>query len=711
MAVASPSAPLLASRAVSAPIDLLTRRARRARSEGRLFLVAVAIACGIGGAFAAIVFRMLIRFFTAVFFGGAEGIEQFLSEPWLTEAHDPLEIARALPWYWKLALPALGGLVVGPLVTIFPREAKGHGVPEVMEAVAVRGGLIRGRTVALRTLASALTIGSGGSVGREGPIVQIGAALGSTIGQLLRVPPRQLRTIVGCGAAAGMAATFNSPIAGALFAVEVILGDFAVSHFSPIVIASVVATVISRTFLGDHPSFAVPVYTLVSPFELVPYMAVGASAGLVALVFMASVHLSEDFFERLHLPPPWLRPAIGGLAVGAIGISLPNVFGVGYGTITPALRGELLPGLLGALLLAKIVATSITVGSGGSGGVFAPSLFLGAMTGGLFGSIVHGWFPDATASSGAYALVTMGAVVAAATHAPITAIIMIFEMTQTISIIPPLMTACVVSTLLATFLQRESIYTMRLARRGVELRAPDHAGVLHRLRVREVMDADVVSVPASARLEEILELVAHSRHTEFFVVDGEGRLIGAVSLSEVRRLVLDQDTLRHVLVAGDLANADRPTVTADDDLETLMQLLGNADVDELAVVAPDDPRRLVGSVTTQHAIEAYNAEVLRRDLAGGVSRSVGLTGRLHQVDIGGGYVVQELEAPLAFHGRTLRELDVRVRHGVQVVLVRSPHEADATRRVRVPSSNDRIRPGDLLVVAGPKDAVDALHAT
>jgi CIC family chloride channel protein len=669
--------------------------------------VSVAVVCGVGGAFAAIVFRLLIRFFTGLFFAGSEGLSTFFQASWLAEASDPLALARALPWWVKLAIPALGGLVVGPLVALFPREAKGHGVPEVMEAVALRGGLIRGRTVALRTLASAISIGSGGSVGREGPIVQIGAALGSAIGQLLRVPPRQLRTIVGCGAAAGIAATFNAPIAGALFAVEVIIGDFAVAQFSPIVISSVVATVLSRWLLGDHPSFQVPAYELVAPFELLPYAALGVAAGLVGLAFVAVLYRSEDVFERLPAPE-WLKPALGGVLVGAIGIAFPQVFGVGYSTITPALEGALAPALLGTLLVAKLVATSITVGSGGSGGVFAPSLFLGAMTGGLLGSFVHALFPDATASSGAYALVAMGAVVAATTHAPITSIVMIFEMTQTITIIPPLMTSCVVSTLLATFLTRESIYTTKLARRGVVLRADQHPSVLHRLHVRDVMSREVASVSASTRLEDILRLVAQSPHIEFYVVDDRGHLVGAISLSDLRQLFFDQEALRHVMVAGDLAVPNPPTVREDDDLDTAMQILGHSDLHEIAVVDAADPRRLIGTLTSQKMIEAYNVEVLHRDLAGGVSSAVGVTGRVRQVALGGDYVVQEIDAPLAFRGRSLRELELGSRHGIHVVLIRTASDPDPARRVRVPTPTERIREGDTLVVAGPKKAVDAL---
>jgi CIC family chloride channel protein len=414
-------------------------------------MVLVAIACGLAGALGAVVFRFLIRSVQAAFFEGAEGLSSMLDEGVLAEAQDPLAVAQGLAWYWRVAIPAAGGLVVGPLIYFFAREAKGHGVPEVMAAVALRGGVIRSRVVAIKALASAVSIGSGGSVGREGPIVQIGSALGSTLGQILRVPASQMRTIVGCGAAAGVSATFNAPIAGALFAAEVVVGNFGVAQLSPIVISSVVATVVSRFFLGNHPAFPVPAYELVSPFELFPYMFVGFVAGFVALAFMKALYATEDLFDRTPIPE-YLRAAVGGALVGCIGIAFPNVFGVGYSTISAALASELPATLLGALVAAKIVATSITIGSGGSGGIFAPSLFLGAATGGFFGTFIHQWFPESTASSGAYALVTMGAVVAAATHAPITAIIMIFELTQTITIIPPLMAACVVSTLVTTYL-------------------------------------------------------------------------------------------------------------------------------------------------------------------------------------------------------------------------------------------------------------------
>jgi CIC family chloride channel protein len=670
-------------------------------------MVLVAISCGLAGAFGAIVFRLMIRLFQGLFFGGLEGVSAVFRKGLLVEAGDPLAVAQTLSWPLVLAIPALGGLIVGPLVQFFAREARGHGVPEVMEAVAVRGGVMRPRVVAVKILASAVCIGSGGSVGREGPIVQIGSSMASAIGQMLRVPGRQLRTIVGCGAAAGIAATFNAPIAGALFAVEIIVGDFAVTQFSPIVISAVVATVVSRYFLGNTPAFPVPEYELVSPFELGPYMMVGVLAGLVGTAFVRTLYAAEDAFGRLQVPE-WTKASLGGLMIGAIGISFPHVFGVGYSSIEMALSGELPILLLGVLLGVKILATSITLSSGGSGGIFAPSLFLGAMTGGLCGKLLYGWFPDSTAGAGAYALVAMGAVVAATTHAPLSSIIIIFELTQTIDIIPPLMAACVVSSLIAMFLSRDSIYTMKLTRRGVDVHREDDPNVLKSLHVRDIIDRDPQVVPASASLDRVLGLIVESDHTEFFVTDERGDLIGAIYLYELRRIILEQEHLRSLVVAEDLLERNRPTVREDDDLDLVMQIFSHEEVEELAVVAAGNSRKLVGSVHKRDVINAYNQEIMRRDLAGGVSTTIAVVDKVHQVDLGGGYVVQEILAPRSFVGRSLRDLDLRTRQGVQVLIIRSTAAKTGSSAIRFPDPNARIKADDKLVLAGPKEAVDSL---
>jgi CIC family chloride channel protein len=670
-------------------------------------MVLMAIAVGLGGALGAVGFRLMIRAVQAAFFEGADGIGRLASSGDLTAAPDPLAVAEQLSWYWRVAIPAVGGLIVGPVIYFFAREAKGHGVPEVIGAVALRGGVIRPRVVVVKALASALSIGSGGSVGREGPIVQIGSAFASSIGQILRVKAAELRTLVGCGTAAGIAATFNAPIAGALFAAEIVMGNFAVAQLSPIVISSVVATVVSRIFLGNHAAFAVPGYKLVSPFELIPYMLVGLAAGLVALAFMFSLYRAEDLFDRSPLPE-YLRPMLGGALVGIIGIGFPNVFGVGYSTISAALAEQLPVMMLGSLIVMKILATSITLGSGASGGIFAPSLFMGATMGGFFGTFIHQWFPEATASSGAYALVTMGAVVAAATHAPITTIIMIFELTQNITIIPPLMAACVVSTLVTTYLYRDSIYTMKLRRRGIDLFKEESYNVLRSLFVHDVIDREPEVVRDSANLRELVDRILQSDHTQFFVANEREHLAGTIHLREFTRLLTEREVLEGIVVAGDVAEPSGPTVREDDDLDLVMRVFSTGPQEEIAVVAEDDPLRIVGSVHKRDVIHAYNQEVLRRDLAGSVSSQVLVASRGQQVDLGGGFVLQEIQPPPRFFGKSLGELDVRAKTGVHVVLLRKRGTQTARPTIRVPTADDVVEEGDRLVVSGTKAAVEAL---
>ena len=669
-------------------------------------MVAAAIVVGLAGALGAVLFRLLIRAVQAIAFEGSDGVALLIGEGIAAETHDPLEAARQLAWYWRIAIPAAGGLLVGPLIYFFAREARGHGIPEVMKAVAVRGGVIRARVVGVKALASALTIGTGGSAGREGPIVQIGSAFGSAIGQFFNLNAAGVRTLVACGAAAGISATFNAPIAGALFAAEIIVGDFAVTQFTPIVISSVVASVVTRYAIGNHPAFIVPDYEIVSPFELLPYMVAGVIAGLVAVAFIRTLTFSEDLFEKVPLPE-WSRAALGGAIVGVVAIWLPNVYGVGYTTISDALSGSLPAMLMATLVIAKIFATSVTIGSGGSGGIFAPSLFMGAMAGGAVGHVVEQYFPGATASSGAYSLVTMGAVVAAATHAPVSAIIIIFELTQTIDIVPALMTACVISTLVSQLLNRDSIYTTKLRRQGIDIFETKDPNVLKGLFVRDVMVPDPEVISASADFKTLLDLVVQSPHSQFYVASPNGDHLGAISLLELRRLIYEQDALQHVVVAGDLVDPTHPTVTDDVDLSVVMKIFSASHIDEIAVVDADDDKRLVGTVLEKDVIEASNREQLRRDLAGGFQSSVSAAERGQTVDLGDGYQLREFMAPPHVIGRSLRQLALRERVGVQVLLVRS-RTPEGGARLRVPHGDDSLIEGDMVIVAGTTDSLDRL---
>jgi len=574
------------------------------RMNENAVMIAMAVIVGILGGYGAVAFRWLIGFFQNLFFG--QGTGTFL------------DYLLGLPWYYRLIPPVIGGLIVGPLVYFLAREAKGHGVPEVMEAVALRGGFIRKRVVVIKAFASAICIASGGSAGREGPIVQIGSAIGSAFGQVLRVSADRMRTLVGCGAAAGIAATFNAPIAGVMFAMEIILGEFGIATFSPIVVSSVMATVISRAYLGNYPAFIVPQYSLVSLYEIPLYILLGVVAGFVGMGFTTFLYKMEDLFTRVSIPA-YIKPAIGGLIVGAIGIFFPHIFGVGYDAIELAIQGHLTFLLLFSLIFIKILATSLTLGSGGSGGVFAPSLFIGAMTGGAFGYLAHTLFPGATATSGAYSLVGMGAVLAAATHGPINGILILFEMTGSYKIILPLMLSCIISAILASQIKRESIYTLKLIRRGVNIRAGRDVNVMRSLLVRDAMTRDVVTVSENMPLKDLVRFTLGSKYASFPVVDRDGLLSGIITFQDFKEVIYEEG-LEHLVVAGDIATRGVITITENESLNRALQKIGFRNIEQLPVVEEGNPRVIRGILSRRDIFAAYNKALIDRSLAEGMQK-------------------------------------------------------------------------------------------
>ncbi len=431
---------------------------------------------------------------------------------------DFLEFYDTLSWYAIVLPPTIGGAIVGLLTSKGAPEAKGHGVPEVMEAVALRDGVIRKRVAAVKIAASAICIGSGGSVGREGPIVQIGSSIGSTLGQLLKVNRTNQRTLVGCGAAAGIAATFNAPIAGILFALEILLGDFGFAAFSPVVLSSVTATAISRYYFGDFPAFISPVYELGSLWELGLFPVLGVISALVAVLFVLTLYKMEDLADYIAIPPV-LKAALGGLCIGGILLQFPEIMGVGYGAITLSLMDKMAWGTMLILIFLKIFATSLTISSGGSGGIFAPSLFIGAMTGGVFGVAVHYLFPAVVPSPGIFALIAMGGLVAGTTYAPITAILIIFELTSNYHIILPLMLTCIISTLIASSISPGSIYTMKLLRRGVNLQGGMEQNILKKYKVKDLMQREPDTLYEGAPLQQVFETFRQKNAPYLHLVD------------------------------------------------------------------------------------------------------------------------------------------------------------------------------------------------
>ncbi len=665
----------------------------RAKVAEHTFMVVAAVAVGVAAGYGSVALRTLIGWVQQVGYGfDGENLGEI-----------------TLPWWQVLLVPALGGLLAGPVIYLLAREAKGHGVPQVMEAVTVSEGVMRPRIAIAKTLASALTIGSGGSSGREGPIVQIGSAIGSAFGQALRLSGRRLRTLVGCGAAGGIAAAFNAPVAGALFSLEIILGDFGVSHFSPIVISSVTATVVSRHYYGDFPAFQAPPYNLVSAWELLIYALLGVLAGIASVAYARALHRTENFFDKKVPGPGWLKPAIGGLLLGALAIKLPEILGVGYGAINQALHGDMKIWLLLALVGGKILATSLTLGSGGSGGIFAPSLFIGAMTGGFVGSIAHQAFPNTTAVPGAYALVGMGALVAGVTHAPITAIVMLFELTNSYHIILPLMISCIIATLVAQRLDRESIYTRKLVDRGIDIHRGQDLNVLRSIRVSDLLQPGTLTVPRGEALGSLVEHLGDLPQSRVYVVDEQGKLTGAVTMHNIRRALLHREELKDLLIAGDLEDRDLASVTPEDTADHALRLLRQESAEELPVVDVNDPERLLGTVSRRTLLDTYYREMFKRDLTGEIMEGMRASERMPMVPLVEGYFMAQIEAPGAFLDRSLRQLDMRATYDVQVILIRRKNlEEEAVSLV--PHPEDRLKRGDRLVVVGKKDALQKLGA-
>ncbi len=580
-----------------------------------------------------------------------------------------------LPLWLLPAIPMAGALVSALLVWRFASEAKGHGVPQVLKAIIQRNGEIRPRVGIVKVFASIATVGSGGSAGTEGPIVQIGATAGSVLSRVLNIPREHVRTLVGCGAAAGIASIFNAPIAGVFFVLEILLRDFSIRVFTPIVVASVFSAATTHAFRGENEAIFFAGDKLAgyefSLLELPGYFVLGVVCGLSAVLFNWMLHKGEDLVEKVRIHPV-AKPVVGALLLGFLGIaylSIPSVddgrhapafFGNGYETIRhlldpaayaasglpeavaptgapeaaaaaaahPPAPADIHAGggghhavatapvpttffVLAALVVLKSLATTCTLGSGGSGGVFAPSLFLGAVAGGAFGVFLGGlgMLPEG-GSPASYALVGMAAVVAGSTHAPLTAILILFELTRDVYVLLPIMLAAVIATVVSQIINRDSVYTFKLRREGVLVGAARDLTILRRLTVRDVDPEPMPPEPvyASDPVAKLIALHATYHVPDFPVADQAGGYIGMVTGEDMRTALIDREAIPLLLVA-ELMRTDIPVLSADDTLDTVMNKFATHDVTSLCLVRRQNDGILkpVGLITRGRVLRRYHA--------------------------------------------------------------------------------------------------------
>ncbi|MBU1221520.1 chloride channel protein [Myxococcota bacterium] len=651
-------------------------------------MLAASVVIGIAGGYAAIGFRYLVKF-ASWFFPHIFGSSGFSS----------------LPWYGVLILPVVGGLILGPIIRYISWEVRGSGIPEVIESCATSGGVIRKRVAFVKALAASISLGTGFSVGREGPIVQIGASIASSISQFLRASVKQLRTLVACGAAAGIAATFNTPFAGAMFAVEVVVGDFGSAKIGPIVISSVVGTVVSHHYLGNFPALAHVNFQMVSNWELIFYLLMGLTSGLAGAYFIKIMQFSGSVFSRLPVNEIF-HPAIGGLLVGLTALLTPHSFGVGYEQINTVLGtgGSFTLATAAAILFAKVFATSVSIGSGASGGVFAPSLFLGAMSGYILGVLVNHIWPGMTAQPASYVLIAMGAFIAATTRAPITATLMIFEMTAHPSVILPLMAACIPATILSSWLKSESIYHVKLLLKGVKLDRHLERNVLKHILVSEVFQRERAPVlKRSSSLTEVIDEFLRTGAARGYIVDDDGKVIASISGQDLRYSIVNRMYLDDVVLAIDLAQPLTGTLSPMDDLSIAVQLLSSRKADSLPVA--DSDNKFLGDLVMGDIIEAYNNNIIYMDLPSSTVDAISMTERLGEIDLGDDHAMIEIQVPPHAIGKTLADLDIRRRLGIQVVLVSRILTDETGRKVRtrrVPGVTDMLAEGDFLLIAGER---------
>ncbi len=664
------------------PKFLRRLRLRAQRSE-TVVPVALAVAIGLLSGAGAVLLRSMIGWARWLFFDQGDRWLGLVRIPLLEQSH-------------LLLAPALGMVIVSWMVRKWAPEAEGHGVPEVQYAIRMLGGRIRHRVAVVKAVASALSIGSGGSVGREGPIVQIGSSLGSSLAQIVGFGPDRIRLMVAAGSAGAIAATFNAPIAGVMFAMEVILGSFAARSFGLVVIASVSATAVSQAVLGQEPAFRlIEQFTLRSDWEFPLYLVLGLFTGLVALVYIRAVYFFEDFFHGWRASPLF-KAAVGGLAVGALGtFGSHYLFGVGHEGVELALRGEMTIAFMLALVAMKILATSITLGAGGSGGVFAPALFIGAMAGGAFGKWANLLLPDLTAHPGAYALVGAAALFGAAAHAPITGIIILFEMTNNYRIILPLMFSVVVAYLMASRLQADSIYSVKLRRKGGMARARAEASILDILLVTDAMSLDFETVTPDLSLDELAERARAGRVRSWPVVDEEGELVGIVSQSDLEEAIIEGRA--EGARVGDIMSTSVVTCTPGESLRMAFQRFAERDVFQIPVVEDRGSRRLTGVLRRNELLWAYKelADEHQRLLE---RTAPGVRAAAESVQI-------EMEVEPDRPGLSFRRIrDLRLPRDTLVVLLRRGD------RTLVPRGDTVVEPGDVLVLLTTPEQEEAVKA-
>lgn len=652
-----------------------------------------AILIGVAAGLSSVIFHLSIIFFNDFFFGRTTQGLFFLG-------------AAAV-----ILIPAIGMFIQSIMITSAPEISKKRGVLEVIKAVALRGGRIPLRTTIFHFIAPVICIGSGGTVGPEGPAAQIGGGVASKIATLLKLSDQRKRTFTAAGAGAAIAAIFNTPLGGVFFALEIVLlNDFQTTTFSALILASVTASATSRIFLGNESvfSFAVPHIGDYQYFYL--FILLGILCGIISITFLKYDEFTSDLFKKkiLKLVPRWIVMIFVGLVVGISGYFYKDIFGIGYNGINDVLMNSFTWQVVLVLLVLKFLLVPLVLNSGGFGGTFAPSLFMGAMVGYLFSfgiSELTGIPVDPTT----FILVGMGATLGGINSIPITAILMIFEMTREYSLMLPLMLSVIVSSTIVQIINKGSYHLKLLERQGFRISEGRETSILKSILVESVMRDDPILINLNTPLNKIVPILIDSPHRVLYTVDKNSKLVGAITENQVRPLITEYESLKKSIIAHDIADTGLIRAKSSYDLDSVLKLLTKADVEELPVVSDEDENKIIGVIRRQDVLDTYHRESIKHDLADGLTKEIQTLNKMNISKIADGYAIVERKPNSEFVGKTLSELKLRNKYGLEVLMIKKSRElfdeTDVKTKIIMPSFDYKLEKDDILVLFGTEDKI------
>ena len=652
-----------------------------------------AILIGVAAGLAAVLFHLSIEFFNKIFFERTKEGLYFFG-------------AAAV-----ILLPAIGMFIQSLMIKAAPEISKKRGVLEIIKSVALKGGLIQFRTTLFHFFAPVICIGSGGTVGPEGPAAQLGGGVASKITTLLKFSDQRRRIFTAAGAGAAIAAIFNTPLGGVFFALEIILlNDFHTPTFSALILASVTASAISRIFLGNESVFIFSTPEIGSYSYFYLFILLGLLAGVISVLFLKYNDLTNSVFKKSisKVFPRWLAMVVVGLIVGISGYFYSDIFGIGYLGINKILSNSSTWQIVLVLLVLKFTLVPLVLNSGGFGGTFAPALFIGACLGYLFSyftTSITGIPTDPTT----FILVGMGASLAGINSIPITAILMIFEMSREYTIMLPLMLGVIVSSTIVQIVNKGSVHQKLLEKQGFRMYGSKEMGILRSIFAEQVMQLNPVLVHQNATLKTVVSKLMESKHHRIYLVDDNNNLSGVISDNHIRDLITEFESLKESLIANDIADNQVASITRKQDLDYALKIVTKGDIEELPVIESETERKVIGVISRSDILSIYNKETLKNDLADGLTRELSTLNESRVSRIADGYAIIEKKPSLSFIGKTLAELKLRNIYGLEVLMIKKTKELfdESQRDVRIvmPSYKYIIESDDVLVLFGTDESI------